>query len=589
MNRINLIISLLATLLGIGIGYFLFGNQPIAPTPTAVTPPSPSNSTASPEEYTCSMHPQIRQQEPGICPICEMDLTPLDKNSSNDPLVLQMTEEAVKLADIETTIVGGKSTAARSKSSKVLALSGKVQVDERRAASQVAHLPGRIEKLYVSFTGETIRKGQKVADIYSPNLITAQRELLEAIKLKDISPNLLKAARNKLKYWKIGETTIQAIEQKGTIQETFPLYADASGVITNRRIAVGDHVKEGAPLFDVMNLQKVWVLFDAYEKDLPYIKVGDPLEFTVASIPDKTFSSRVNFIDPLLNPTTRVAAIRTEISNTRGLLKPEMFVEGKVTTHQSKHSTTQALLSLPKSAVLWTGKRSVVYVKIPAQEIPSFQFREVEIGNSIGNQYEILSGIDAGEEVVTYGSFTIDAAAQLNNQSSMMNKNIGIKVAKSDRIPNFRATTPTLFKEQLNALANAYIRLKDALVATDLTSAKKATPPFIAALESIPTHQLSGTALEYWQEQFIELESHSNLLSTSEEVAAQRKQFSFLSNSLIKAIEAFGTTGKALYVQHCPMAFNDKGADWLATEAAIQNPYFGDKMMKCGLVKKTFE
>ena len=368
------------------------------------------------------------------------------------------------------------------------------------------------------------------------------------------------------------------------------MFADASGIISNRRVAVGDHVQEGTPLFDLMNLGKVWVLFDAYEKDLPFLKVGNRLEFTVASIPNKTFKSKVTFIDPLLHPTTRVAAIRTEIANKQGLLKPEMFVEGKITaSKQSAKSTTSTTSTLPKSAILWTGKRSVVYVKIPDKEIPSFQFREVELGNSLGNSYEIVSGIEAGEEVVTYGSFTIDAAAQLNNQSSMMNKEIGVKTKKREAIPNFQADTPTLFKKQLNTIANAYILLKDALVATDAQAAKVAALPIVEAIEQVEQAQLTGTALEYWQEQLIGLQSHSNKILESQEVAIQRKQFGFLSEVLITTIEAFGTEGKALYVQHCPMAFNNEGADWLATEEAIQNPYFGDKMMKCGLVKKTFE
>ncbi len=591
MNQKIIITAIIAVLIGLGIGYFLFGNQAVDhshvhPTAAASAPASQEATT----EYTCSMHPQIRQNEMGICPICEMDLTPLDANASDDPLILKMTEEAAKLANIETTIVGGGIASATSSSQKSIALSGKVQADERLAASQVTHIPGRIEKLYVSFTGERIRKGQKVADIYSPDLITAQRELLEAIKLKDLSPGLVKAARNKLKFWKIGAATIEAIEQQGTIQETFPLYADAGGIITNRRVAVGDYLQQGAPLFDLMNLGKVWILFDAYEKDLPHIRVGDKVAFTVASIPNKTFSSRITFIDPLLNPTSRVAAVRTEVSNSSGLLKPEMFVEGTIHPTKRKATTSKkASLTLPKSAVLWTGKRSVVYVKLPDTEIPSFQFREVELGASLGSSYEITSGIEAGEEVVTYGSFTIDAAAQLNNQTSMMNQNVGIKKEKSDQVPNFQEATPTPFKKQLNTVANAYIGLKDALVQTDPSAATKAAEPVVAAVEKIDPSVLSGEALAYWSEQLMGLQSHSQKIVALSDVEAQRKQFGFLSDVLINVIEAYGTEGNALYVQHCPMAFNNEGADWLATEEAIQNPYFGDKMMRCGLVKKTFE
>ena len=583
-------IALVAVLLGIGIGYVLFGkNRLVAATGDHTSTVATASVPAAKEEtYTCSMHPQIRQNEMGICPICEMDLTPLDANTSDDPLVLQMTEEAVKLANIETTVVGGRGR-SRKATGKTIQLSGKVQADERLASSQVAHIPGRIEKLYVSFTGEQVRKGQKVADIYSPSLITAQRELLEALKLQDLSPGLVKAARNKLRFWKIGDATINAIEQKGVIQETFPLYADASGIVTNRRVAVGDHLMEGAPLFDLMNLGKVWVLFDAYEGDLSNINVGDQLEFTAASIPNKTFKTRITFIDPMLDPSTRTAAVRTEVSNRSGQLKLEMFVEGEVQQKAAPTTTKKTELSVPKSAVLWTGKRSVVYVKVPDTEVPSFQFREVELGASMGNSYQINKGLEAGEEVVTYGSFTIDAAAQLNNQASMMNKNVQIKKEKSDAVPNFQADTPTQFKEQLNKLANAYIQLKDAFVETNATTAATAAEAVVAAIDAMDETVLKEEAYIYWMEQFDALAAHTAKIVNLQKVEAQRKQFNYVSDALINSIEAFGTAGKALYVQHCPMAFNNTGADWIASEEEIQNPYFGDKMMRCGLVKKTFE
>ena len=156
------------------------------------------------------MHPQIKQNEPGDCPLCGMDLIPLEENTSNDPLVLEMTNEAVKLANIQTSIVG--ETAGQS--GKTIRLSGKVQPDERLASSQVAHVPGRIEKLFVSFTGEQVNKGQKIATLYSPELITAQRELLEALKLQTLNPELVEAARNKLRYWKIENATIDTMYYK---------------------------------------------------------------------------------------------------------------------------------------------------------------------------------------------------------------------------------------------------------------------------------------------------------------------------------------------------------------------------------------
>ena len=577
----TIIIAVIAAVLGLGVGYLVFGgNAQASHDHNAMTT---ETTTGSEEIWTCSMHPQIRQPEPGDCAICGMDLILLEEGGSDNPLVLEMTESAVKLANIQTTVIGQKTDAT----GKTFRLTGKVQADERQSSSQVTHIPGRIEKLYVTFTGEQVNEGQKIATIYSPDLITAQRELLEAVKLQDLNLGLVEAARNKLRYLKIGEQTIKSIEERGTVQENFTIFADETGVVTTKRVSVGDYIRQGEPLFDLMNLSKVWVLFDAYEEDLAAISVGDKIEFTTPSVSNKVFKTTVTFIDPIINASTRTAAVRTEVNNRRGLLKPEMLVTGTL----QKTAKGKSELSVPKSAVLWTGKRSVAYVKVPDTEIPSFEFKEVELGESVGSSYRVLSGLEAGQEVVTYGSFTIDAAAQLNNQASMMNRNVEIKkeVQGVEPIPDFQAETPTKFKEQIADLTEQYIAVKDAFVETDAKAARTAATAFQTSLAKVDTSLLKGDAHLYWMEKLSALDAHSKKIVSSEDVEKQREQFEFLSVATINTVEAFGTSGDAVYVQHCPMAFGNKGADWLAKEEAISNPYFGDKMMRCGLVKRVLE
>ncbi len=583
--NINIIITaVIAIAIGLGAGYFIFNNKTNTDTPVEnhqnegdakLTP-------AKEEIWTCSMHPQIRQNEPGDCPICGMDLILLEENSSSDPLILEMTNEAVKLANIQTTIIGDEVE----HSGKIIPLSGKVQMDERLASSQVAHVPGRIEKLYVTFTGEKVIKGQKIATIYSPDLITAQKELLEALKLVDLNPGLVEAARNKLRYWKIGDAAIKAIEKNGTIQETFTVTADEVGTVTKRRVAVGDYIKQGEPLFDLMNLQKVWVLFDAYEEDLPSIKVGNAIEFTAPSIPNKTFKTSVTFIDPIINPTTRVTYIRTEINNRGGVLKPEMFVQGTL----QKKPSHKAQLTVPKSAVLWTGTRSVVYVKVPDMTIPSFKFKEIELGESLGNSYQVFSGLESGEEVVTYGSFTIDAAAQLNNQASMMNRDVMVKGSDHTiHLPDHTESTPMEFKQQLVMVSDAYLLLKDALVASNSELATTTAQQVMEDLSKVDMSLVKDDAHLYWMEQLEALQSHSKNITELSDIEEQRKQFDFFSQALIKSIKVFGISEDTLYVQHCPMVNNNEGADWISKDKSIQNPYFGDKMLTCGVVKATID
>ena len=564
-----------ALIAGLGIGYLLFHSSTASPD----APKDDHVHLSSVDTWTCSMHPQIRQSEPGDCPICGMELIPLEGNASFDPTVLEMTPEAVKLANIETMIIG-----PTGKAEKSLTLSGKIQTDERRIASQVVHIPGRIEQLYVSFIGEQIRKGQKIASIYSPELILAQQELLQALKLKTSNPALLEAARKKLEYWKISPEQIQHVEKSGEIQETFDVLADASGAVTSRKVAVGDHLLQGEILFEVVDLGRLWVLFDAYEADLAHVKVGDFVQFTTPAMPDRSFRTRINFIDPLIDPQTRVASLRGEISNRGGLFKPEMFVQGKL---QSSVSGNEQLL-VPRSAVLWTGKRSVVYVKVPNSSIPGFQYREVQLGERVGEDYLVEEGLRAGEEVVRYGSFAIDAAAQLNNQQSMMNQWVeGEKRGTPTPDHQYQSATPAAFQQQLGELSEAYLRLKDALVATDSTAAGEYIQIFRTQLGTIDMSLLKGKAHSFWMEQLSALETHSQKIASSSDIEVQRKQFSFLSTALIQSIAAFGITGDPLYVQHCPMAQNDDGADWLSAEKEIRNPYFGDFMLTCGYVSDT--
>lgn len=584
MNRSKIfyVVSLAAAILvGLGLGYLLFfntGNQ------SAEKGSSVAHNHERVEEeqtWTCSMHPQIRQNEPGVCPICEMDLIPLEANSSTDPLVLEMTPEAVKLAQIETTLIGTTGSADKS-----LSLSGKIQTDERLVANQVAHIPGRIEKLFVTFTGEQVKQGQDLAVIYSPDLVSAQQELLEAKKLESINPSLVQSARKKLTYWKISEKEIAAIEKSGQIQEQFTLKAEVSGVVNQRRVAIGDYVQKGEILFDIISLNKVWVLFDAYEEDLASIKLGDQISFTTTALPNQTFSTRVSFIDPMINPDTRVAAVRGEIRNAGLRLKPEMLVRGEI---RASIPSGQQLL-VPRSAVLWTGPRSVVYVKVPDTSIPSYQFREIEVGERVGDNYLIAAGLSAGEEVVTYGNFTIDAAAQLNNQASMMNRNVMEKGADhSQHLPDYTADATLIFKQELATVTNTYLSLKDAFVATDSTQASRRAKQLVADLAQVDMSEVKGEAHNYWMNQSAAIQTHAQRIAELTNIEDQRMQFDFLSQAIITSIKVFGVPEDTYYIQHCPMAFDNVGADWISDVEEIRNPYFGDRMLKCGLVQETID
>ena len=373
-------------------------------------------------EWICSMHPQIRQENPGKCPLCAMDLIPLTVGASYfDPDAVQLSKEATALANIRTTKVG------RAKPVKELRLFGIITPNQRLLRSQSSHISGRIESLVGGTVGESVTVGQVIATVFSPDLLNAQQELIEAKKLIDIRPELLAAAREKLRLWNLSESQISEIEQSGKVSPSIDIKASVGGIVTARRIGQGDYVDVGTVLFDLLDLSSVWTVFDAFESDLPYLRIGDTVKYTLPSIPGRTFSGKISFIEPMLDQNTRTAKVRVETSNPQRELKVGMFANAVI------HATLQSRkteIIIPQTAVLWTGKRSIVYVKISEEEVPTFKLREIELGPSLGSEYVVLSGIFEGEEIVTRGAFVIDASAQLEGRRSMMNIGDGNKVEK---------------------------------------------------------------------------------------------------------------------------------------------------------------
>ena len=399
----------LLVLAGLFIGWLFFHS------PQKATEKQSKTAQPKKEIWTCAMHPQIRLDHPGKCPICGMDLILLQQNNGEptDSDAVSFSKEAAELSHVATSVVSHHAPL------KDVRMYGKVQADERLIQNQVAHISGRIEKLLVNFTGEPVRTGQTLAIIYSPELVTAQQELLEAAKSKTSQPEIYQAAREKLFQWKLSERQIAQIESSGRVKTNFEVYANTSGIVTAKRVNTGDYVSQGAVLFEVSNLSTVWVLFDAYESDLPFLKVGNALSFTLQAIPGTRFSGNIRFIDPVIDPVNRIAKVRVEIGNAGGKLKPEMFATGVVRANLDQFRDK---LVIPRSAMLWTGKRSVVYVKQPNPKESLYKMREIELGPMLGNSYVVESGLNEGEEIVTDGTFNVDAAAQLAGKPSMMNR-----------------------------------------------------------------------------------------------------------------------------------------------------------------------
>lgn len=444
---------------GLLLGWLMFSGGNSGQTPQDVHVDGVHNHGDEAEVWTCSMHPQIKMDKPGLCPICAMDLIPLKTTGSGDasidPNAIQLSVEAVALANIQTTMVSKQNPV------KDIQLYGTIQVDERLSHSQTAHVSGRIETLFVNFTGESVRKGQKIASIYSPELLSAQQELLEAVKMQDVQPILLQAVREKLRLWKLTDAQITRIEQSGEVSPLIDVVANTNGIVVAKNVNQGDYVNTGTVLFTVANLSQVWAVFDAYETDLPFLKVGDKVEYTLQALPGKTFTGKVAFINPILDPSTRTAKVRVETANAGMLLKPEMYANAIISAPLKQYNNE---VVIPKSAILWTGKRSIVYVKQPNTETPAYLLRDIDLGPSLGDSYVVMSGLEDGDEIVTNGAFVIDASAQLSGKQSMMNDQAGRAVtgheghtmngsaqpATSHEEHNMEATSPGGMHAMLN-------------------------------------------------------------------------------------------------------------------------------------------
>lgn len=519
--------------------------------------------------YTCSMHPQIRQDEPGDCPICGMELIPAEQKSDkteSSPFVHTMSAEAMALANVQTQKIEAV------KPRHDVQLTGKIKVNEQKLEVITANFPGRIEKLLIDFTGQTVNKGEKLATIYSPQLITAQKELIQAAKHKDVNYALYNAAKEKLRLWKITEKQINQIESTGKVLNELDVYAHQSGVVISREVTKGSYVNKGSLLFKIADLKNVWALFDAYESDLPFLRTGQKITFTVASLPGRDFSSSISFIDPWIDPETRTAAVRAEVQNAQLELKPGMFVNGNV---KSTLNVNEKALVIPATAVLWTGKRSVVYVKVQNAEFPAFEMRQIVTGPSMGEYYVVKSGLQEGEEVVTNGVFAIDAAAQLSGKYSMMN------LPHDKTIP-----APDKFIAQLTDFLNQYFELKNSLVDSDFERALSAAGEKQLLLSNVDMELLDNEAHSAWMKHQPHLKNKINQLEQAKDIDQQRETFAPLSERLAGIVETFGVDREVVFLTYCPMAFDDEGAFWISEFEEIKNPYFGDQMLACGEIKK---
>lgn len=640
-----------AIIIAFALGYLL---KPASPPPSgerALSQKTETETETRTKMWTCSMHSQIKLPKPGKCPICLMDLVPVEQEEAGEehPRRLTMSEAAKALAEIQTAPVVRKSVI------KTVRMVGKVEYDETRLVHITAWVPGRIDRLYVDYTGISVRKGDHMVYLYSPELVSTQKELLEAIrterKLKDTTVkgaleraiSMREAVEERLRLWGFTAEQIEEVKQREKTADHMTILAPIGGVVIHKHGFEGMYVKTGTRIYTIADLSQLWVLLDAYESDMMWVRYGQEVEFTTVAYPGETFKGRIVFIDPFLNEKTRTVKLRVNVPNPDGRLKPGMFVRAKVRAkiagsgkvidpslsdkwvcpmHPGVISekpgkcsrclmdlvTTESLgyvsvedaseepLVIPATAPLITGRRAVVYVEIPNTDKPTYEGREIKLGPRADNYYIVKSGIREGERVVVHGNFKIDSALQIQAKPSMMSPEgstpVSAEPEAEDRLGADTAVgregfqklvVPDEFRKALSPLLSKYLEIQGALATDGLIKAKAALKHIVHALESVDMKLLEGEAHMTWMKVSGIIESASNEAVGADSIEGTRRAFASLSDAIIGLIKAFGHAESGdLYEIYCSMAFDGKGASWIQVGDKIANPYYGTKMLKCG-------
>jgi Cu(I)/Ag(I) efflux system membrane fusion protein len=399
-----------------------------------------NQTTKKAELYVCPMHPQIQQDHPGVCPICNMELVLKGSSQTMDDTVnskkdkelgeitLSPTEQV--LANVKTETVGYENFGFGIEANGVV----KQRDDALRQIS--SPVKGKITRLYINYEGQRVGKGQKAFEIYSPELISTQREFLLAYDnyknnenstyegIKENIGSILTAARQRLKLWFMSDAQIDELAESHNIRNSISYYADYSGVVIKKYFNEGSWVMEGATIADVVNLSSVWITANIYENELGQIKIGQSVEIKLTGYGDKIVNGKIDYINPFVNPDTRTIEVRITASNSNLLLKPEMYVKVNIAT-----SNISSAIVVPKNAVLRTGKMDMVYVKKSGN---AFVPREVKIGGERNGKYLITSGIDSGDEIVVSAGFLIDSESQIRMGSGNTMPGMDMPEKKND-------------------------------------------------------------------------------------------------------------------------------------------------------------
>lgn len=583
--------------------------------------PGPASDEVEAEEaaengtvWTCSMHPQVRQPDPGSCPICGMDLIPLEEDDEEDDAelpVLRLSERSIALMNIRTTPV------TRREAHVALRLPGRVEADETRLSLVTAWFSGRADRLVADFTGTLVQTGDPLLELYSPEIFTAQEELLQALRTYQSRPDdstrrLLEDARKKLSLLGLSAQQLEELESSEEASTHLTFASPSTGFVVERLVTTGQYVEKGTPLYSVADLSTVWLQLEAFESDLPFLRTGQMVEVALQAFPGKVFEGEIDFIDPVVHPRKRSARVRVSLPNGDFRIKPEMLARG--TVHARLDEAGDAAdddsvqpKTIPASAPLFTGKRSIVYVRVLDTERPTFEAREVTLGSRVSDGYIVLDGLEEGELVVVNGQFKIDSELQIRGRPSMMAPEGDAPPAHdhgdhADHVDDadprqeperkaFADAVDADFGEEIRPLFEAYLILVEGLADDDAGAAVDGLKSLHDHLLEIGQHRLSGDAHVAWMEHYDQLHQLTHAMAEPADLEDLRSHLQELTLSMEKIHVNFGAGQlPALNRAFCPMVEGGREVEgmtigsWLQEGEEIRNPYFGASMLRCGEV-----
>jgi Cu(I)/Ag(I) efflux system membrane fusion protein len=524
---------------------------------------SPSHVTSPAAEgkkvlyYQSTMHPWIKSDKPGRCTICGMELTPIYEGEE----AMQTGEHVIPLSPATRRALNVETAKAEiAPLDRELRVAGMIDDDDTRHRILSAYVDGRIDKLHVNYVGAEVTASQPLAEFYSPMLLQTAREY------RALTGELKRAAAIRLKQMGLDDAQIEELASQPTDQLTVRLLAPMTGTVVARKVYEGQYVKEGDPLFEIADFSTMWFLFDAYENDLPWLKVGQEVEVAAPALPGKTFTGKITFLNPNLDDTTRSAKVRVELPNP--LVDGQRELLHKLYAEAQVKLASPAVLSIPRSAVIEAGPRAIVFV---GQSEGAFERREVKLGRKGATRVEVLAGLNQGETVVTSGNLLMDGQAELSGVPAKPAPIQGPDEAARPAIESFLKTA--------DALAAALA--KDDLAAFNQAGehVMHVTGDLVAALQDRPELVDKLAALEKAQH-----------FHGSPDIKAARKQFHAFSTAAVNLLAPMRRSPGTpeFQIWRCPMVDEavpgaSKKTDWIQLgKRPIANPFFGKEMLECG-------